>query len=211
MNESVCFSLHVCYSSVGFLSHLHIIPLSESRLILLLGSALDKMANNDFFDAARRGNLPLVQMMLADGDESITERDYQGRTAHLLAARYGRFMMCQWLLEHGGADIADVAAGQTVWTALKLCFARSDGLAEVTSLLRVMVLKGAPSGTLVALLRPVHVQVVEAGARLRAALPAYLAQRQALLNAHCPLITPLLALVQEYDPEPTTTGLGEAP
>jgi hypothetical protein len=53
--------------------------------------------------------------------------------------------------------------------------------------------------------------------RLRAALPAYLTQRQTLLDTHCPLIAPLLAMVRGYDPEPTTTeelwakGLGAAP
>jgi hypothetical protein len=55
------------------------------------------------------------------------------------------------------------------------------------------------------------------GARLRAALPAYLVRRMALLDAHCLLIPLLLALVRGYDPEPTTTeelwatGLGVAP
>jgi hypothetical protein len=58
--------------------------------------------------------------------------------------------------------------------------------------------------------------VVE-GARLKAALPAYLAQRRALLDPHCPLIAPLRDLVRGYDPERTTTevlwatGLGAAP
>jgi hypothetical protein len=80
-----------------------------------------------------------------------------------------------------------------------------------------MVLRRAPSDAFVAQLRPERVRVVEEGARLRTALPAYLAQRRVLLDAHCPLIAPLLALVRDYDPEPTTaeellaTGLGEAP
>jgi hypothetical protein len=58
--------------------------------------------------------------------------------------------------------------------------------------------------------------VVEEGARLKVALPAYLARWRTLLDAHCPLIAPLLALVRDYDPEPTTTeelwatGLGTA-
>jgi hypothetical protein len=43
--------------------------------------------------------------------------------------------------------------------------------------------------------------VVKEGARLR----AYLARRRALLDAHCPLLAPLLALVHGYDVEPTTT------
>jgi hypothetical protein len=81
-----------------------------------------------------------------------------------------------------------------------------------------MVVKGDPPINLVALMEQTeHARVVEEGARLRAALPAYLARRRALLNDHCPLIPPLLALVREYDPEPTTTeelwatGLGVTP
>jgi hypothetical protein len=84
---------------------------------------------------------------------------------------------------------------------------RYANAAEVTALLRVIVLKGAPPDEPVAFLRPEHTQVVEEGARLRAALPAYHRQRWTLLDAHCPLIASLR--------EPTTeelwaTGLGVA-
>jgi hypothetical protein len=88
---------------------------------------------------------------------------------------------------------------------------------EMTALLRAMVVRGDPPAKLVALLKPEYARVVKEGARLRAALPAYLAQRRAILDATCPLIAPLLALVYGYDPEPTTTeelwamGLGAAP
>jgi hypothetical protein len=77
----------------------------------------------------------------------------------------------------------------------------------VTSLLRVMVLRGAPPEDLTTLLHisPEHAQVVWDGARLKARLPAYLAQRRALLDAHCPLIPPLRMLVHGYG-EPTTTN-----
>jgi hypothetical protein len=127
------------------------------------------------------------------------------------------------LLEHGGADIAEVIdTGQTVWPMLALNFygghSADEEVAEVTALLHAMVVRGAPSADFVARLRcPEHARVVEEGARLRAALPAYLVQRRALLDAHCPLIAPLLALVRGYDPDPTTTGelwatgLGVAP
>jgi hypothetical protein len=74
----------------------------------------------------------------------------------------------------------------------------------VTALLRVMVLRGAPPAELTARLSPEHARVVQEGARLRAQLPAYLAQRRALLDAHCPLIAPLQDLVHGYK-EPTTT------
>jgi hypothetical protein len=48
-----------------------------------------------------------------------------------------------------------------------------------------------------------HAQIVREGVhvRLRAWLPAYLALRRALLDAHCPLLLPL---VSSYE-EPTTT------
>jgi hypothetical protein len=92
----------------------------------------------------------------------------------------------------------------------------NEAVAEVIALLRVMVLKGAPPANFVAQLRrPDHARVVEEGARLRAALPAYVVRRRALLDAHCPLIAPLRDLVRGYA-EPTTeelwaTGLGTAP
>jgi hypothetical protein len=65
----------------------------------------------------------------------------------------------------------------------------------VTSLLQVIILRGALPAWLTARLSLKHAQVVEEGAQLRAGLPAYLAQRRALLDAHCPLIPPLRALV----------------
>jgi hypothetical protein len=56
---------------------------------------------------------------------------------------------------------------------------------------------------------------MEEGARLRARLPAYLARRRAILDAHCLRIAPLQDLVHGYE-EPNTmnelwaTGLGAA-
>jgi hypothetical protein len=117
-------------------------------------------------------------------------------------------------LEHGGADIVKVTdTGQTVWTILadRLFYARvapeiaDQKFAEVTALLRVLVLRDAPPADFVAQLRPEHARVAEEDARLKAALPAYLVRQRTLLDTHCPLIALLLALVCGYDPEPTTT------
>jgi hypothetical protein len=89
--------------------------------------------------------------------------------------------------------------------------------AEMTALLRVMVLKGAPYGRTSCSNEARACADGRGGGRLLAAFPAYLAQRRALLDAHCPLIAPLLAIVRGYDPEPTTTeelwatGLGVDP
>jgi hypothetical protein len=75
---------------------------------------------------------------------------------------------------------------------------------EVTALLRVILLRDSPTPALAARLAPEHLQVVEEGHRLRAALPAYLESRHTLLDAHCPLLPELQALVHGYE-EPTTT------
>jgi hypothetical protein len=126
-------------------------------------------------------------------------------------------------LEFGGADISEVNRdGDTVWDLLEdyLIEPEYDGAEDkaekVTTLLRFMVLRGAPPAELTAELSTEHQRVVEEGARLRARIPSYLAKRRALIDTHCPLIAPLCALVSDYE-EPTTTeelwetGLGAEP
>jgi hypothetical protein len=68
-----------------------------------------------------------------------------------------------------------------------------------------MLLHGSPPESVVAKWAPQLEWIVQDGARLRARLPAYLVQRRALLNTHCPLLLPPLQdLVHGYD-VPTTT------
>jgi hypothetical protein len=55
-------------------------------------------------------------------------------------------------------------------------------LAELTSLLRIMLLRDDPPPALVALLSPEDTDMVQEGARLRAQLLAYLAHRRAYLD-----------------------------
>jgi hypothetical protein len=167
--------------------------------------------------SARVGWLQNLIWMLKRDGARITDRDQRGYSILLFAALSGRIATMRWLLEHGGADIADATnEGLTVWKLLTQWFSKADPT-PMAALLRIMVLRSAPPVELAADLSPHYARVCEEGARLRAALPAYLARRRALLNAHCPLIAPLLALVRGYDPEPTTTeelwatGLGAAP
>jgi hypothetical protein len=69
------------------------------------------------------------------------------------------------------------------------------GKLQLTALLRVMVLRGAPPADLELRMSAQHSLVMEEGARLRDRLPAYLARRRALLAKHTSLIAPLQALV----------------
>jgi hypothetical protein len=86
---------------------------------------------------------------------------------------------------------------------------------ELTALLQIMVLRDDPPPALVALLSPEEAEVVQVGARLRAHIPAFLVRRRAYVDAHCPLLLPLCAIVHSYmkvtTEEVWATGLGAAP
>jgi hypothetical protein len=176
----------------------------------------------EFNRAIRDGDLTIVQRMLREGSASTKQKDMFGRTALLLAVYSAQFPVAEWLLEHGGSSITEECRGQSVWDCMQSWLA--DGFPvyhcedeRLTSLLRVMVLREDPPASLVRRLAPEHAHAVHEGARLRARLPAYLARRRSLLDEHCPLLPPLLALIRDYNPEPTTaeeiwaTGLGADP
>jgi hypothetical protein len=161
------------------------------------------------------GKTSIVEWLLAESGATVSDvSGIRGFTALLIAASCHNFprhfATVQWLLEHGGADIANTNPdGRTVWDLLWKHFAANAhtgyaAAASLTPLLRVMVLQGAPPVDLVAQMHPQHSQVAEEGTRLRARLPAYLARRRALLAEHTSLIAPLRALVSGYE-EPTTT------
>jgi hypothetical protein len=182
--------------------------------------------------AARRANLAVMQCLVELGAEVGAIND-DGDTALLVCACNDRFRMMQYLLEEAGANMDDVNnEGQTVWNLLtnrleRLAWDKKGrvkiDLPTVTSLLRVLVLRGAPPPALVALLSPEPARVVQEGARLRARLPAYLAHRRAYLDSHldsrCPRISllpgVLRALIYSFEGPATTeelwaTGLGTA-
>jgi hypothetical protein len=182
-------------------------------------------------NAAGNGSLEIIQYLLSsEGGASITETDNVGNTALLLAARANSNpQTVQWFLEHGGAQITDTNnVGDTVWSSNRLyslpnllkraymkdadgevvsirgAYFPRKGIGELTAMLRVIVLHGGPPESLTKNLAPPLQQIVQDGARLRERLPAYLTQRRALLDAHCPLLPPLRDLVHGYE-EPTTT------
>jgi hypothetical protein len=158
--------------------------------------------------------------LLQEGGASIKEANKFGYTALLFSAANVNVPTLRWLLESGGASMADVnAEGASVWDLLECYLIDRSGLeydaATVTALLRVMVVRGEPPGGFEDKLLPGDAIVLQEGALLRARLPAYIARRRAVLDQHCQLIAPLRALVHGYE-EPTTTeelwatGLGAA-
>jgi ankyrin repeat protein len=182
--------------------------------------------NPEFYHAIYDGELTTVQRMLREGVASTKERDKYGRSALLIAVYYAQYHVVEWLLEYGGSSITERCRAphdKSAWEVLmdgQFHFPIGDrGYATtLTSMLRVMVLReDPPTSFAYYTLSPEHARVLKEGARLRARLPAYLARRRAIMDDHCPLISPLRALVRGYDPEPTTTeeiwatGLGADP
>jgi hypothetical protein len=176
---------------------------------------VDKDGRSVLLLAALWGHHRIVTWLVEEGGATIAETDKGGDTALLLAAYSGHLQTVHILLEHCGSDISEVNhSGETVWDLLEdyivadeeeaECEDAEGDAAAVTALLRVMVLRQAPPTEMVEQLLPAHVSVVKEGALLRARLPDYLARRRALIDIHCPLLPPLLALVHGYE-EPTTT------
>jgi hypothetical protein len=137
------------------------------------------------------------------------------------AVANGKLAKAKWLPEHGGASLTDVTVNDMkVWDLLVgyIMWCDHDAVA-VTALLRAMILKGPHppvNFTLETYLSTEHVQVIHDVTRIRARLPAYLAQRRALVDEHSPLIAPLQALICGYEEPKTTeelwaTGIGKEP
>jgi ankyrin repeat protein len=179
--------------------------------------------NTALLFAALCSHLPTVQFLLKEGGAAISETSYNGYSALHCALDGGAAQTAQWLLEHTGVPIGAVThADETVWDLLEdhlltteFDYPGQNAMTPMTALLRVMVLRSAPPIELADKISSTNARVLEEGARLRSKLPAYFAQRLALLNAHCPLLPPLVAIVHGYQ-EPTTTeelwatGLGAA-
>jgi hypothetical protein len=182
------------------------------KRMLAAGSAsigeMDRRGRSALLVAAISGQLPTLKFLIREGGADIGEVDSYGRTCLIIAATNGQFSTVAWLLEHGGSDINEAdSSGNTTWQLLEkklILWGGQDRFIAGHALLKVMVLKGAPPIHLVARMPPYYVQVVEEGARLLVRLPTYLARRRALLDEHCPLIAPLLALVSGYE-KPTIT------
>jgi hypothetical protein len=176
--------------------------------------------------AAAYGRISTLEWLLSEGGSKICERDHNGRSAVLYAAEFGKLLAVQCLLERGASITEKDNSGYSLWYLVLRRFLVSSGrdgdvrgvrdAAAVTALLRFMLLRGAHPPEMADELSPEHARLVQEGARLRDRLPAYLAQRRALLHENCPLITPLLAIVQEYvnlidTEEVWSTGLGADP
>jgi hypothetical protein len=169
--------------------------------------------------AAAAGDLPDVQRLLRlNGFGSFVEtKEDRAKAicfAQYEAVKFSQFSTAQWLLEYEGGPKSlsfQNAHDSHFWDIM---LAKYDASAAATSLLRVMLLLSDPSAYSLSL-HSIDLPLLQEGTRLRTQLPAYLAQRRALLDEHCPLIAPLRSMVSAYEVPTTTdelwaTGLGTA-
>jgi hypothetical protein len=141
------------------------------------------------------GGLPMVQLLLESGAD-ITAKDVWGQTAFIRAA--GRleapnvepsFLVVEWLLAHGGADIDDIwLMLQDGPVGVSITYAAKNAVLRFAALRGITISPGV-------FLTAKGVQLVEDSARLRA---NYIVNRRATLNKLCPLPSDLQALVHEY-------------
>jgi hypothetical protein len=162
-----------------------------------------------FLRAAGNAQIPIMHWLLTEGGSSLAERSEDGVSALLQAAYNGKFTAMQYLLEEQGASMSESDVyGVTVWSALLNSdsdYPDSDPReAELSSLLKVMVILDDAPTDFIAELSPQHAKLCTRGRQLRALLPSYLEQQLAAVIVHCPLLAVLQSLVAEY--AATTTG-----
>jgi hypothetical protein len=143
----------------------------------------------------------MVQWLLEFGGAQITDTDNENTSVWTGKWMYGLPNMLKSAYAKGDDD--EYVSIDGAYVPADEIEPNGD-MVTLTAMLRVMVLHGGPPESLTQVLAPPFQKIVQDGARLRARLPAYLTQRRALLDAHCPLLPPLRALVHGYE-EPTTT------
>jgi hypothetical protein len=134
-----------------------------------------------FLRAAAHGYIPIMHWVLTEGGSSLAEQTLcGGESALLLAACNGRFSAMQWLLEEQGASIADLNDdGRSVWIHLSRSYLSEEQemvVAELSSLLKIMVMLQDAHVDFIAKLLPQHAEICTRGRQLRAQLPSYLEQ-----------------------------------
>jgi hypothetical protein len=139
-----------------------------------------------------------MHWLLTDGGSSLAEHTRIHMSALMLAAYKGRFPAMQWLLEQGAVLSDSDTFGRTVWSELYLDCRDFESAAELSSLLKIMVVLDDAPGDFIARLSPRHAEICTWGRHLRAQLPSYLERQRAAVIAHWPLPAVLQYLVAVY-------------
>jgi ankyrin repeat protein len=164
------------------------------KVVMMLGDA--PAGFTPFLWAASDGRIPIMHWLLTEGGSSLAEQTSRGESALSLAALGGHFAAMQYLLEEHGAPMIESDNFPTAWTFLRHNPRKRS--AELSSLLKVMVMLGDAPADYIVKLSPRHAKLCTRGRRLRARLPSYLEQQWATVVAHCPLPAVLQSVVAAY-------------
>jgi ankyrin repeat protein len=133
-----------------------------------------------FLLAACQGHIPIMHWLLTEGGSSLTEKTTCYVSALLLVTAGAYFAAMQYLLEKHGASMTESDnIGRTVWSELKNRCRREGSAAELSSLLKVMVMLDDAPADVCKHLTPQHAELCARGQRFRAQLPSYLEQQRA--------------------------------
>jgi hypothetical protein len=153
--------------------------------------------------AVGNGELENIKRLVAEGAD-VKEERFLGLTPFLFAAAKGHIPIMHWLLTEGGSSLAertlDGALSQHwhAWYILSHSVGRETNVAELSSLLKVMVMLEDAPPFLIAKLSPQRADICTRGRQLRAQLPSYLEQQRAAVVTHCPLPGVLQSVVATY-------------
>jgi hypothetical protein len=124
--------------------------------------------------ASRKGNIAKMKELLSEG-ASVMEVNEYGQGVFIYATCNSRNEATRWLLTEAGASLHQegFADRDAVWDALELGTQSSDA-AELSSLLKVMVMLQNAPAEFVKDLTPPHAELCRRGRVLRAELSSYL-------------------------------------
>ena len=111
---------------------------SMMLILLFLGLVMSSLGNDDFFKAARTGNLSVLEQMLKSGID-VHLRDSKGNTALVIASGRGQVDVMAMLLSVG-ASVEDATVGGLFDGKSCLMWASSQGRVEAV---RVLIQAGA--------------------------------------------------------------------
>jgi hypothetical protein len=148
-------------------------------------------------NAALHGDIARMKRLLAEGADINEVDTYNGCGVVCFAAWGRQFAALSWLFVEGGASINQVGnfANETVWAFID---PQSADAAELSSLLKVMVMLDDAPAHFVSRCSPYHAELCERGRQMRAHLPFYLGQQAGTIAATCPLPDVLERLVFAY-------------
>jgi ankyrin repeat protein len=181
----------------------------EMQRLIGEGASVHKVelssGTNALMYAAYNDNAHVVLWLLKEGGARLVDVNARGWIAFAIAANRGHYSLVECMLKESGALITNVTFGdggksiKTVWNSLmEFPGFASNVSAELSSLLKVMVLLDDAPTDFITKLLPQNTDVVTQGRQIRTLRPSYLVHQLASVSNESPLPSVLLSIVVAY-------------